>query len=396
VDWIADDGWLALRFLRVELWQWIALLLLVVVAYLLSWIALRAAQSVLRALLRRRGGLEDELFALAGGPVRALGALAVFAGGALLLGLEDPALRLTIGLVKGLAIVAVAWFLVRVIGLTNRRLRARLEREGRRTAVAMLPLGEKTVKVALIALALIAFLQNIGFNVTGVLAGLGIGGLAVALAAQKSVENLFGGMSIVLDQPVRVGDQCRFGALSGTVEDIGLRTTKIRTAERTVVSVPNAEFAQMQLENYTVRDKFLFTTTLGLGLESTPSQVRAVLAGVKRLLSTHPEVDPEQARVRLVKYGVQSLDLELFAYLRTSDNDEFLALREGLLLEILEIVAASGTSLAVPATRTYLAEGNGLESGRLVGRAAQRSRRPGASSWAAEYPAHEDEAHDGH
>jgi MscS family membrane protein len=391
---MVSEGWLALRFLQVQVWQWIALLLLVVVAYLVSWVAVRVVQSLLRALVRTRGGLEDELLALAGGPARALVALGVFAGGALLLGLDPGALKLTIGVVKGLSIGAVAWFLVRVVDLLNSRLRARLEREGRRTAIAMLPLGEKAVKVALIALALMALLQNIGFNVTGVLAGLGIGGLAVALAAQKSLENLFGGVSVVLDQPVRVGDSGRFGALQGTVEDIGLRTTKIRTLERTVVSVPNAEFAQMQLENLTRRDKFLVTTTLGLRLESTPSQVREVLAGVKQLLDKHPMVEPEQARIRLVRCGERSLDLEVFAYLRTVDNEEFLALREELLLGILEIVAAAGTSL-VPSTLTYVAESRAEENGRLTEGEGHERRRSNGPAVPVQTPANGDESRNG-
>lgn len=388
MDPIVADGWLALRFLQVQLWQWVVLLVLVVLAYYLSWIAVRAVQSLWRRVSARRGGLEDQLLALAARPVRVLAALAIFAAGALLLGLEQPALGFTTGLVKGLSIVAVAWLLVRAVELLDRRLRARLEDEGLRTAIAMLPLGEKTVKAALIALALVALLQNIGFNVTGVLAGLGVGALAVALAAQKSIENLFGGVSIVLDQPVRVGDSCRFGTTSGTVEDIGLRTTKVRTAERTVVSIPNAEFAQMQLENFTRRDKFLFTTTVGLRFESTPAQVRRVLDGVRQLLANHPKVEPGQARIRLVKCGGPSLDLELFAYLATADNDEFLALREGLLLEILDIVAAAGTSLAVPSTRTYLA---GSNAERLVGRAPRPSRRSSAAAVPVEFPPDGDE-----
>ena len=119
----------------------------------------------------------------------------------------------------------------------------------------MVPLARRTLKVFVALVALLAVVQNLGFNVTGILAGLGIGGLAVALAAQKSIENLFGGLSLIADQPVRVGDICRFGSQQGTVEDIGLRSTRVRTLDRTVVTIPNADFATMQIENFGTRDR---------------------------------------------------------------------------------------------------------------------------------------------
>jgi MscS family membrane protein len=204
-------------------------------------------------------------------------------------------------------------------------------------------------------------LQNLGVNVTGILAGLGVGGLAVALAAQKTVENLFGGVTLAADQPVRVGDFCRFGDRVGTIQEIGLRSTRVRTLDRTVVTVPNAEFSALALENFAERDRIWFQTVLGLRYETTADQLRHVLAGLTKLLRDDERVDPDPARVRFVGFGAFSLDLEVFAYIRTRDWAEFLRIREELLLEIMDVVAASGSGFAFPSQTIYTAADAGLD-----------------------------------
>jgi small-conductance mechanosensitive channel len=199
-----------------------------------------------------------------------------------------------------------------------------------------------------------------------IVAGLGIGGLAVALAAQKTVENLFGGLTLITDQPVRAGDFCRVGGWIGTVEDVGLRSTRIRTLDRTVVTIPNAAFAAMELENFARRDRIFFHPILNLRYETTPDQLRWLLVALKRLLVSHPMVSPEPARVRFVALGAHSLDLELFAYVRTTDFDEFLAVQEDLLLRIMDLVEESGTGFAFPSQTLYAAPDPGVDAERRV------------------------------
>src|SRR5207237_651308 len=158
-----------------------------------------------------------------------------------------PVHRVLGGAEKAVAIVAVTWLLLRFLDVVAMRFERRLEVQRHMRAVATVPLGRRALKVFVALIAFIAALQNFGFNVTGLLAGLGVGGLAVALAAQKTVENLFGSVSLVADQPVRVGDVCRFGETVGTVEDIGLRSTRVRTLDRTLVTIPNAQFSPPSL-----------------------------------------------------------------------------------------------------------------------------------------------------
>jgi MscS family membrane protein len=210
--------------------------------------------------------------------------------------------------------------------------------------------------------------------VTGLIAGLGVGGIALALAAQKTIENLFGGVTLIADQPVRVGDFCRFGSNIGTVEDIGLRSTRVRTLDRTLVSIPNGEFSQTQLENFGQRDRIRLACTLGLRYETSPDQLRHVLAEIRKLLLSHPEIEREPARVRFVGFGSHSLDLEIFAYVGTRDWNHFLAVREDLFLRVMAIVEESGSGLAFPSQTLYMSRDGGIDRERGA-RAEERVER---------------------
>jgi MscS family membrane protein len=188
-----------------------------------------------------------------------------------------------------------------------------------------------------------------------------VGGLAVALAAQKTLENLFGGATLIADRPVQVGDFCRFGEKLGTVEEIGMRSTRVRTLERTIVTIPNAEFSSLQLENFGKRDMMKFSPRLGLLYATTPDQLRYVLVEIRRMLYAHPRVLDDPARIRFVGFGDSSLDLEIFAYIDATDFSEYLGIAEDLNLRIMDIVAASGTGFAFPSNTTYLAKDEGSD-----------------------------------
>lgn len=246
-----------------------------------------------------------------------------------------------------IATIALTWISLRLIdsagGLFEGVPQSRLG-SGR---IAMARLLDKMAK-ALVALigALILF-YIAGVNLTAVLAGVGIGGIAIALAAQKSLENLFGAMTIISDEPIRVGDFCRAGEYAGTVEDIGLRSTRIRTLDRTVVSVPNGRLITMSLENVTLRDKFLFHHRLHLDYEATADQLRGCLAEIRTMLRVHPKAETETARVSLTAFLDASIEIEVFAHLLETSNEAFLAAQEALLMQIMDIVRANGAKFAI-------------------------------------------------
>jgi MscS family membrane protein len=197
--------------------------------------------------------------------------------------------------------------------------------------------------------------QILGAPVTGLIAGLGVGGLAIALAAQGTLENFIGGIILYTDQPVKVGDFCRFGDKRGTVEDVGLRSVKVRTLDRTVVTVPNASFANLQLENLTERDHVLLREEICLRYETTREQLQWVLSELEAMLENHAQIADEALRVRFTGFGRYYLEIELFAYAMTSAWPEFLSIRQDVLVKVMEIIGRSGTRLALPTEVHYSA-----------------------------------------
>ncbi len=206
--------------------------------------------------------------------------------------------------------------------------------------------------------------QRMGLPVYGLLAGLSVGGVAVALAAKTSLENFLGSLSLFADRPVRVGDFCRYEGEIGTIEEIGMRSTRIRGIDRTVTTIPNATFSNMKITNFTRRDRMLMNPTLSLRYETTPDQLRYVVAKLRELLLAHPKVTPDPARVRFGGFGESSLNVDVFAYIATQDWNEFLAIREDLCLRMMGVVAASGTGFAFPSQTMYFARDKGLDAAR--------------------------------
>jgi MscS family membrane protein len=216
--------------------------------------------------------------------------------------------------------------------------------------------------IVLVMIALLVGLDLFGFNVTTTLAGLGIGGLAIALAAQKSLENLIGGVSLLMDKAVQVGDFCQIGTQLGTVEDIGLRSLKLRTIDQNLSVVPNGSLAQMQFQNMARRSKLLINQTFSLRIETQSEQLRFVVDRVQRVLDEHPAIEPKSCRVRVTSFVGAAFQLELFAYGLIGDWAQFTIIRQDVILKIAEIVEASGTRFAAPTQLTYLSRDPGVDA----------------------------------
>jgi MscS family membrane protein len=355
----------------VALWQWIALLGLGGVVVLMAKLIVTVGLWVLRLVFRKsKMGEGITLPPEAVPPLRLLVAVLMFHAGRRALSLpvaSQPAFNLVEGLI---AVVAVTWLCLRLMDVARDMARLGVLRRGQPATLPVIDLAERVAKLVVAVLGLFTALDVLGVNVTALVAGLGVGGIAVALAAQKTVENLFGGLTLIADQPVRVGDFCRFGNQVGTVERIGLRSTRVRTLDRTVVAVPNAEFSNLRLENFAERDRIWLQTTLGLRYETAPDQLRHVLVRLRELLYAHPRIDSDTARVRLVGFGAYSLDVEIFAYVLTADANDFLAVREDVYLRIMEAVTASGTGFAFPSQTNYSSD-HGLDAERARGAEAE-------------------------
>jgi MscS family membrane protein len=360
---------------ELELWQWAGLATLIFVAYGLAALVVGLAPRAARRIVpRREPGFGEGVLREATGPLAALAMLAFFMLGTLVLRLPVPVSRFIGDAAQVLTIAGFSWLAMRAVDVTARGLELRLARLADTTALTVVPVGRRLAKLFLLVLAVLAALQNLGINVISIVAGLGVIGIGVALAAQKTFENFFGTLSILMDQPVRRGEFCRFGEQLGTVEDIGLRSTRIRTLDRTLITIPNAEFSNLRLENFGARDQIRLQLMIGLRYETTPNQMRHVLIGLQRMLATHKRVTADPARVRLVGLGAHSLDVEIYAHVDTKDWNEFLVVREELLLRVIEVVDASGTGFAFPSQTLYLGRDAGLDPERQKAAEVEFSR----------------------
>jgi MscS family membrane protein len=247
-----------------------------------------------------------------------------------------------------ITIAASVWLLILFVSWGEEYSSRLLRSHNLTGATSMLRLTRWVVDLLIIFAGALVTLDYFGVNPTAALAGLGVGGIAVALAAQKTLENVIGGVSLIFDQAVRVGDSLKAGDTQGTVEDIGLRSTRMRTLDRTVVSIPNGQIANMTLEVFTSRDKYWFHPILALHCGTTSPQMYIVLDGIRSLLDESRHLQRDSVRVRFLRFGSFSLDVEVFAYVLARDWNQFLEVQEGLLLSIMECIESSGVQFAFP------------------------------------------------
>lgn len=332
-------------------WQWIALPLLFALAVGLgNVLGYLTRGAIARLAAHTRTKLDAPLLARLGAPLTLAWAVAAVDLAYPFLELFPAAEAFLERVLRAGFFLALFWFAIRGIEITGERVLDHPTTKENPAARSLIPLVTKVAKITAIAIAVIAVLSELGYPVTSLVAGLGIGGIALALAAQKTVENLFGSLSIGIDQPFRVGDYITVDTVSGTVESIGLRSTRIRTLDRTRVTLPNGKLADMRVESFAGRDRIRFVCVLALTRGTKAAAVREVLLSARTLLQDHPKVWPE-IFVALARLSESSLDVEITAWFLTTNGAEFNQLREDVLLRLLEIVEKAGTSLSYP-TRT--------------------------------------------
>ncbi len=349
------------QFAGMPLWQWAGLLCALPIAAAISWLILIFFEIPMHWWAGWRGQPEFRQWRSVSAPVWLLVGAVVHRILASYLGMPLLQRHYYIQLTAVAVIISANWIFWRVIRWSLRRVRNRALAHGHGGTGTLMLLGERIVKALVFVMAAFAILGSLGFNLSTALAGIGIGTLAIGFGAQKTIENLFGGVSILGDEVMRVGDVCRFGDRSGTVEDIGLRSTRVRTEERTLLVIPNGTVATINVENFSRRDKILFRTVLGLRSETTPDHLRYVLAEIRRVLYSHAKIDTQSVRVRLTDLAPSASNVEVFCYILTQDFNEFAAVREDLLLRIMDLVRESGTGLASPTQTVYLGRHPGLE-----------------------------------
>jgi MscS family membrane protein len=337
-------------------WQWLALPILVAIAWFLGALVNRIVCAFVGRVTRRTSAeWDDALISRLSGPITFAATLIIAALLLPWLELYAPAAQVLNRMVKAGLFIAFFWALWRLVDVGHVLVLRSAWARQTTTARALLPILSRTAKVAVLAIAAVAVFSTLGYPVAGLITGLGLGGLAFALAAQKTVENFFGAISIGLDQPFREGDFVKIEDFVGTVEAIGLRSTRIRTLDRTIITMPNGKLADMRLESFAVRDRLRFAAVIGLVYETTAAQMRAVLEGFERVLRAQPKLWSDSVTVRFSALSPSSLDIEVMAWFETSDWGEFQGIRQDVLLQFMDVVEQAGTSFAFPTQTIHLA-----------------------------------------
>ncbi|HTZ47110.1 MAG TPA: mechanosensitive ion channel family protein [Verrucomicrobiae bacterium] len=275
--------------------------------------------------------------------------------------------------------IAFYWLLTRITRAISTRVAASLTSRGMFAERSIVSLIRRFVEVSIFILVTLIVLHGLGFDVSAALAGVGIGTLALGLGAQKTFENMFGGVSILFDKVILIGDTCKVNNQTGVVEDIGLRSTRLRTAERTLLSIPNGTMATAVIENLRFRDKFLCQQVIRLRYDLSPDHVRFVLEEIRQLLLDDPKVEDSSSRVRFLRFSDYSLDVEVYCYILENDYNAYLSTQEGLLLSIMDALDKAGVVVALPTQTTFVTQDSWIdpEKAKAAKAAIEKMRDPG-------------------
>lgn len=254
--------------------------------------------------------------------------------------------------------VVVVWVIFSLIDLIRARRRERFLAQGRADAhILGRPLAN-ALKLTTLLVATLVWLSNSGVEISALLAGLGIGGVALALALQKPIEDLLGAVSLYSQQPMQTGDLCKYGTILGRIEEIGLRTTRIRTLNDTLVSVPNCIIAHGAIENYSAREKMLYHPSLPLRFDTTQEQMQIIIQGIDAMARKHEKVIEDQVRIRFTEFTDNAMIIKARIYVDESDFSGYLQVVDELNMAIMKIVQDAGAHFAQGARTVMLENGN--------------------------------------
>jgi MscS family membrane protein len=347
-------SWRQPSVLGLERWQWFGVPVLGTIIFFLTLLLVRLTALLIRRV-RKDQTSANQIIQGISSPLR-LWWFSMLARIAVpLLGLTATSEEIWLHVFRLGVVIGSFWGFVRAVTAWSDSFAVSAFATARPGSKALVGLFSRVARFALVGFGILAVLNELGYSVTSVLAGLGIGGIALALGAQKTLENVFGAFALAVDQPIREGDFVRIDDFVGTVETIGLRSTRIRTLDRTLISIPNGKLADMRLETFAARDRVRLQTVIALRFGSTAEQIKKVMEGFRESLRAQKELWPDSVAVNFVKIGASSLDIEVSAWFVMENFDEFRRVREDVLLRFLAVVEASGTSIAFPTQTIHMA-----------------------------------------
>jgi len=356
--WDQFKEFLRFQFLAVPVWRIVAAIGFIVVAWAVKKLALKRLVGVLlHVASKTKTDLDDLLVQAVTAPLGATVFLAGFYLGAEVIQFPNHPVDVQ-GFVRGLfrtiMIIIVAWALyraVRVVTVMLERLTAKTESN---LDDQLVPFAEKFLKATVIVLAVVMVVREWGYDISGLLAGLGLGGLAFALAAKDMLANVFGSVMILTDRPFAIGDWIKTPQVEGTVEEIGFRSTKVRTFANSLVAVPNSIIASNTVENWSRMHKRRISYKLGVTYGTTVAQMREAVERIKDVISEHPGIRQDFWLVYFTDFNDSSLDIMIYCFTETTVWGEYLAVRQDLNLKIFAILEEIGVQVAFPSQSIYM------------------------------------------
>ncbi len=251
-------------------------------------------------------------------------------------------------------IFAIGWALYKTDTLTSRFLEMFFEKHSFEVGLSFIPFFNKFIKFSIIVIAFVLIVQIWGYNIGAIITGLGIGGLAVALAAKDTLANMFGSLVILFDRPFRIGDWIKTSSTEGIVEDIGFRSTKIRTFENSLVSVPNSQIANEPVENFTLRQRRRIKFTIGVTYSTPREKIQEATNRIRAMLENHPGIYKGTLLVYFTEFADSSLNIFIYCFTTTIVWKEYLAIRQEINLNIISIMEDLGIEFAFPSMSIYI------------------------------------------
>lgn len=355
INKVIPESLIAMKWGGAPAGHWIAVIFLMAASYISAWFIVTGLSAIIKRFWTKRCSISGvHVIDTLRLPLSLYAAVWIFGLSSLALGLSII-VRQHLGqfnvIIAWTAIALLAWRLIDVFAEATQK---KIGVTGRYSGFAsILYFFRRFIKIGFAVIVMFIVLDNFGVDVTAGLAALGIGGIALALGAQKTLENFIGSLAIVIDQPVHIGDYCKIGTVAGTVEDIGMRSTRLRTNDKTLVTIPNGDLSNQTIENYARRSRFLINKKLSLRYDTKSDQVRQMVERTTKILEAEETISNDPRPVRFIGFSTDGLVLEIFCYVNVSDNNEFLRIQQDLMLKVLDTAEDLGIFFAIP-SQTFL------------------------------------------
>jgi MscS family membrane protein len=339
----------------VAAWQWLLIGALIFVGLIMRQVVRFAGFLVKQATGRTAVTWDDELVDALIGPVTHLGTTGVWFASLHLIGVGGTAYTVIAFLIKGAFFVNLAYLAYKLAGFIGNQLERRLRQQHQDINQGLLRLLKQSLQLLALVFCLLLGAQNMGMDVASLIAGLGIGGLAFALAAKDTLANLLGSVMLMLDRPFRIGDYIIAAGVEGTVEEIGFRCTRVRTLANSLTSVPNSTLVLANIDNLGVREHRRVREVYGLTYGTPTERLESFCSGVRSILQARPEVKQDAISVAFSALGSSSLDVLVNYHIKVGSWDEELAVRQAVLCEVLRLAERLEVSFAFPTQTLHLA-----------------------------------------